>query len=110
MSLQFKSGGGGGMQTVGYEDAHLLLPGSGGGGGDGGPAFDRQANPRIGWSSITFGATPVCPWKKSKKATPTTRARGHTLTALRACRICFLRSVVAFAVQNGAFGASAIMW
>jgi hypothetical protein len=25
------------------------------------PTFDRQAKPRTGWSSIPFGATPVCP-------------------------------------------------
>jgi hypothetical protein len=28
-------------------------------GGGGGRALDRQAKPRIGWSSIPFGATPV---------------------------------------------------
>jgi len=48
------------MQTVGYEAAHF--PPDGGGGGGGGPPFDRQENPRIGCSSITFGATPVWPW------------------------------------------------
>src|ERR1051326_7294806 len=28
---------------------------------------------RIGWSSMPFGATPVCPWMKSKKPTPVMR-------------------------------------
>jgi hypothetical protein len=57
MSPQFRSGGGGGMQTAGYEAAHFQPDGGGGGGG--GPALDRQEKPRIGCSSTTFGATPA---------------------------------------------------
>ena len=33
---------------------------------------ERQVNPSTGWSSIPFGATSVCPRRKSKKATPVT--------------------------------------
>src|SRR4029453_18994726 len=60
MSPQSRSGGGGGMQTPGYEGAHLPAEGGGGGGGSG-PPFDRQAKPSAGCSSIPFRATPVCP-------------------------------------------------
>jgi hypothetical protein len=45
----------------------------------------EQRNARIGWSSIAFGATPVWPWLKSKKATPVTVAKpGQLRTARRA--------------------------
>jgi hypothetical protein len=47
----------------------------------------RQRKARIGWSSIAFGATPVWPWKKSKKATPSMIARGQSLTAARAASV-----------------------
>jgi hypothetical protein len=40
---------------------------------------------------------------------PTTRAREQRRTFCLACRICRLRSAVAFGVHIGAFGASAIM-
>src|SRR4029453_13364805 len=53
MSPQSRSGGGGGVQTPGYEGAHLPLEGGGGGGG-GGPAFDRQAKPRTGAARSHF--------------------------------------------------------
>ena len=84
------------------------FPPAGGGGGGGGRAFDRQAKPRTGCSSIALRATPVCPWKKSQKATPTTRALAQTLEALRAALICFRRVAVAPFVQSGD-GASAII-
>jgi hypothetical protein len=50
---------------------------------------------------MPFLATPVCPCRKSKKATPTTRALAQTLEALRAAIICFLRVAVAPFVQSG---------
>jgi len=70
--------------------------------------FDRQAKPRIGCSSIPFGATPVCPWMKSKNATPETRALAHNLTLVRAAAIWRRRRGVAPFVQSGD-GASAII-
>src|SRR5262245_42199377 len=106
MSAQSRSGGGGGMHSSGHE-APLPPDGGGGGGGGAGPAR-KHAKPRIGWSSIAFGATPVCPWK-SQKATPTTRALAQSLTRLRATRICLFRTAVAVPLQNGAFGASVII-
>jgi hypothetical protein len=53
-----------------------------------------------GWSSIPFRASPVCPWRKSKKATPTTRALAQTRAALRAAAICLRRLAVAPVVQS----------
>src|SRR5262245_49557816 len=69
MSAQSRSGGGGGMQTVGYEAAHFPL--DGGGGGFGAPPH-RPLKPTTAWSSMPFGATPVWPWIWSKKPTPVT--------------------------------------
>src|SRR2546423_4354937 len=108
MSPQSRSGGGGGMHSSGYDAAHFPPEGGGGGGGGGGPAFDRQAKRRTGCSSIPFGATPVCPCRKSKKATPTTRALAQTRAALRAAVICLRRVAVAPFVQSGE-GVSAII-
>jgi hypothetical protein len=45
---------------------------------------DRQRNARTGCSSIAFGATPVWPSLKSKKATPVTRAMPQSWTCCRA--------------------------
>ena len=86
------------MQTVGYDAAHF--PPDGGGGGRGGGLPDRQAKPKTGWSSMPLRATPVCPCRKSKKATPTTRARTQNLAATRAACICLRRKAVAPAVQE----------
>jgi hypothetical protein len=47
----------------------------------------RQWKPRIGCSSIPFGATPVCPCLKSKNATPVMRALAQTRTSPRASAI-----------------------
>jgi hypothetical protein len=94
------------MHSSGYDAAHF--PPAGGGGGGGGPVFDRQAKPRMGCNSIALRATPVCPWKKSQNATPTTRALAQTLEALRATLICFRLVAVAPFVQSGD-GASAII-
>jgi hypothetical protein len=69
---------------------------------------ERHVKPRTGCSSIPFGATPVWPWKKSKKVTPVTRARRHGRAALRATRICVRRTAAAPLVQSGE-GVSAII-
>ena len=62
-----------------------------------------QRNARIGWSSIAFGATPVRPWKKSKKATPVMVASpGHMRAACLALAICRRRTGVAPDVHPGA--------
>src|SRR3954454_14362028 len=100
MSGQFRSGGGGRMQTPGYEGAHF--PPTGGGGGGGAPPL-RHAKPRTGCSSIPFGATPVCPCLKSKKATPTTRAFAQTLPTRRPATI-WLRLIAVAPVVQGAEG------
>ena len=68
MSAQFRSGGGGGMQTVGYDAAHFPPRGGGGGGAEARP--QRPLKLTTGWSSMPFGATPVWPWIWSKKPTP----------------------------------------
>src|SRR5205809_4816093 len=107
MSAQLRSGGGGGMHSSGY-DAAQLVPGGGGGGGGGGGEVERQRKPRIGCSSIAFGATPVWPCLKSKNATPLTTALLHSRTPLRAWVIWLRRVRVALVVHEGE-GASAIM-
>ena len=58
------------MHTVGYAGSHSVAGGNAdrGGGGAGPPA--TSAKPRTGCSSTPFGATPVCPCRKSKKPTP----------------------------------------
>jgi hypothetical protein len=51
-----------------------------------------QWKPRIGCSSIAFGATPAWPWSKSKNATPVSCARAHGRNARRAAAICACRT------------------
>src|SRR5438034_10650086 len=108
MSAQLRSCGGGGMHSSGY-DAAQLVPGGGGGGGGGGGEVERQRKPRIGWSSIAFGATPVWPCLKSKNATPVRTAFVQSRTAPRTWFIWLRRVGVAPAVHERE-GASAIMW
>src|SRR5262245_39098595 len=113
MSAQSRSGGGGGMQTVGY-DAAQFPPGGGGAGGAGGdPPRQVPPKPTTGWSSMPFGATPVWPWIWSKKPTPVTVAvplsrlnepvgEPHAaMNALRARRILIRALNVAPAVHDG---------
>src|SRR5215216_5515434 len=77
MSAQFRSGGGGGMQTLGYDGAQFPpgggggpTGGGGGGGGAGAPWHVALVKLTTGWISMPFGATPVWPWIGSKKPTP----------------------------------------
>ena len=55
----------------------------------------EQRKSRIGCSSIPFGATPVCPWRKSKNATPVTVASGQRRIRARAAAICRWRCAIA---------------
>src|SRR5262245_43680997 len=67
MSVHFRRGGGGGMQTVGYEAAQSP---AGGGGGAGTASQLDAVKATTGWSSMLFGAAPVWPSIGSKKPTP----------------------------------------
>src|SRR5438874_11930796 len=115
MSLQSRSGGGGLMHTSGYDGAQSPIAGGGGGGAGGGGGGEaggggaaRHVKPSTGCSSIAFPATPVCPWSKSKKATPVTVAVAQTWTAARARLIWRRRASVALPVHEDD-GASAII-
>jgi hypothetical protein len=61
----------------------------------------RQRKARTGCSSIAFGATPVWPCLKSKKATPVTRAFAQSWTRRRARAICRRRVRVAPEMREG---------
>ena len=82
-------GGGGAVVVVGVV---VVVGGAGVG--------DAHVKARIGCSSIAFGATPVCPCLKSKKATPVIHALAQTRTAARAFAVCRRRVGVAFRVQE----------
>src|SRR5437899_12579561 len=112
MSAQLRSGGGGGMHTSGYDGAQFDGGGGGGaggtgggagggagGGGGGGAAVISHVKPRIGCSSMPLRATPVWPWRESKKATPVTTACLQSCTFFRAWAIWRRRRAVAFAVH-----------